>query len=341
MRKRLFGAMCRRMGFTLIELLVVIAIIAVLVALLLPAVQQAREAARRSQCKNNLHNIGLALHNYMESFKVLPPSRIAVGPLTYGGPTQGGPPTFLNASGWTMLLPFLDQGPLWNLYNSNSAASWDTGPSYFKAYTVGTMSGNPDLNYPVIKTKLQILLCPSDPNLFFYASAGTQYYSVSATNPGGARTNYDFNAWYGEYAYQDYPSWFPDTKRSMFSNNSSTKIEDVKDGSSNTAMVTETIRNVWNGQPPAWGHASWVCNGVDVSGDWQSINDFGAANVGWGGPHFQPGRLAEWMSAGSLHSGGCHTCLGDGSVRFLNQSMAVTTRSSLQWMRDGMVAGEF
>jgi prepilin-type N-terminal cleavage/methylation domain-containing protein len=339
MRNRYFGSAFRRLGFTLIELLVVIAIIAVLVALLLPAVQQAREAARRSQCKNNLHNIALALHNYMESFKVLPPSRLAVGPLAWGGPLQGGPPGYLNASGWTMLLPFLDQGPLWNAYNSNSAASWCTGPPYFTAYTPANVYGNPDLNYPVIKTKLQILMCPSDPNPTFYPNAGTPYYSTSAANPGGSRTSYDFNVWYGEYAYQGWAMQYAGTQKSIFAANSSTKIEDIKDGSSNTAMVTETIRNVWNGVPPAWGSANWVCNGVDLS--WQNINEFGQTPVSWAGPHFQAGRLAEWGATGSLHAGGCHTALGDGSVRFLNQSMSATTRQYLHWMQDGQIVGEF
>src|SRR5262245_24957560 len=104
----------RRKGFTLIELLVVIAIISVLVALLLPAVQQAREAARRTQCKNNLHQIGIAIHNYHESYNVLPPARIAVGFVGWGGPPQGGPPLYLNATGWMSLLPFMDQAPLYN-----------------------------------------------------------------------------------------------------------------------------------------------------------------------------------------------------------------------------------
>src|SRR2546429_4956642 len=101
-------------GFTLIELLVVIAIIAVLVSLLLPAVQQAREAARRTQCKNNLKQIGLALHNYLESFSRFPPS-ICIRP--------GGPP------GWSAqarLLPFIEQANLSNLTNFQS--SFDTQP---------------------------------------------------------------------------------------------------------------------------------------------------------------------------------------------------------------------
>src|SRR5579859_7854071 len=99
----MFRNLLKRKGFTLIELLVVIAIIAVLVALLLPAVQQAREAARRSQCKNNLKQFGLALHNYHDAYKMFPP----------GGDAQSwGNSNWLN---WqAKILPFIDQGPLYN-----------------------------------------------------------------------------------------------------------------------------------------------------------------------------------------------------------------------------------
>src|SRR5262245_19366070 len=97
---RSVGSIVRRLGFTLIELLVVIAIIAVLVAMLLPAVQQAREAARRSQCKNNLKQIGLALHNYHEQFNILP---FAAAAAAYESPNVK------NATGWTQILPNLDQ----------------------------------------------------------------------------------------------------------------------------------------------------------------------------------------------------------------------------------------
>ena len=339
MRHRFFGAAYRRLGFTLIELLVVIAIIAVLVALLLPAVQQAREAARRAQCKNNLHNIGLALHNYMESFKVLPPARIAVGSVGVNTPANGGPPGFLNATGWTMLLGFLDQQPLYNLYNSNSAASWATGNG--GAYTPAQVYGNPDLNWPVVSQKLQVLLCPSDPGDLNYKSSN-KYYSVSGNNPGGMRTNYDFNTWYGEYNNQGAAlSTLLDTQRAMFAANSSTKIEDVKDGSSNTCMVTETLRTVWNGVCPAWGHGGWVQGGVALDMPWiPNINQWG-----WPGGAYAyatlPGRLISWGLAGSDHAGGCHTVLGDGSVRFLNQSMNRQTMLNLHHMRDGQVLGDF
>src|SRR6187399_3083624 len=102
----------RRKAFTLIELLVVIAIIAVLIALLLPAVQQAREAARRTQCKNNLKQLGLALHNYLDVAGMFPHRR---------GGTDGASATLSNdnhGSGLTMILPYLDQSPLYNQISS-------------------------------------------------------------------------------------------------------------------------------------------------------------------------------------------------------------------------------
>src|SRR5205823_7320640 len=102
-------------GFTLIELLVVIAIIAVLVALLLPAVQQAREAARRSQCKNNLKQFGLALHNYHEMASRFPAALVGSGRVA--PTTVGVAPVTLNTTGWVMLLPYLDQMPAYNRYN--------------------------------------------------------------------------------------------------------------------------------------------------------------------------------------------------------------------------------
>jgi prepilin-type N-terminal cleavage/methylation domain-containing protein len=108
----------RRRGFTLIELLVVIAIIAVLIALLLPAVQQAREAARRTQCKNNMKQLGLAMHNYHDTFRVFPPGWIAVDPATNAQSAHEG----ISGFGWgTMLLPQIDQSPLYNQLNLNLA----------------------------------------------------------------------------------------------------------------------------------------------------------------------------------------------------------------------------
>ncbi len=136
----------RQRGFTLIELLVVIAIIAILIALLLPAVQQAREAARRTQCKDNLHNIGLALHNYEETHRTLPPLAFGDG----GNPASSPVPAFP----WSvMILPFLDQAPLYNVMKP--------GPTTLQQLLNSTTSRT------LLQTPLEIFMCPSDtgPNL--------------------------------------------------------------------------------------------------------------------------------------------------------------------------------
>src|SRR6266481_2219216 len=146
----------RRLGFTLIELLVVIAIIAVLIALLLPAVQQAREAARRSQCKNNLKQIGLALHNYHEQFNVLPYGTQASG----GGSVRAKnftPGGVKNTTGWIALLPNLDQSPLYNQVNMNAAMGpWNKGGQSLAG------GGVAPSNAIVASQKIPGFICPSD-----------------------------------------------------------------------------------------------------------------------------------------------------------------------------------
>src|SRR3712207_6554389 len=125
-----------RKGFTLIELLVVIAIIAILIALLLPAVQQAREAARRSQCKNNLHQMGLALHNYHDAHNVFPPANFKVL-------IQDTSPDQFNSQSthWgAMLLPYLDQAPLYNsMVWGSHPTIWYQGPNLVAQQTVLTV----------------------------------------------------------------------------------------------------------------------------------------------------------------------------------------------------------
>jgi prepilin-type N-terminal cleavage/methylation domain-containing protein len=137
--------MLRRRGFTLIELLVVIAIIAILVALLLPAVQQVREAARKSQCQDHLHNIGIALHSYEGAHKIFPASPVGCpkhGAISAGN-TQG--QCWEGHSGFSMLLPFIEQKPAYDRIDFNQA--WGNG-----------------VNSPIYRqTVIDVFLCPSDP----------------------------------------------------------------------------------------------------------------------------------------------------------------------------------
>jgi prepilin-type N-terminal cleavage/methylation domain-containing protein/prepilin-type processing-associated H-X9-DG protein len=155
----------RRTGFTLIELLVVIAIIAVLVSLLLPAVQQAREAARRTQCQNNLKQLGLALHNYYDNY----------GRIPYD---QGGQIQNPHYAGHVNLLPYIDQGPLWSVINApltavgadGSGTTFTWGPWAITRTPTPTSPCGPltvnsyDCTYPPWQVNIPVFLCPSDPN---------------------------------------------------------------------------------------------------------------------------------------------------------------------------------
>lgn len=200
-----------RRGFTLIELLVVIAIIAVLIALLLPAVQSAREAARRSQCVNNLKQIGLALHNYESANGVFPPTSI-----NFPAPV-GGPGTWLYSSSWSAfgrMAPYWEQGAFFNAINFN----WDYD----------------DLpNTTVCCTPLSLLFCPSDP--------GSHIDDASLGGTGCATTSYGTcdGDWYVWSVNWGSVNSVGPMNRSMFGPNYSRRLAMVTDGLSNTLAVSE------------------------------------------------------------------------------------------------------
>jgi prepilin-type N-terminal cleavage/methylation domain-containing protein len=330
--------MRRRSGFTLIELLVVIAIIAILIALLLPAVQQAREAARRSQCRNNLKQLGLALHNYHDNYNCFPYSSAADG--ISGGATK----QIKNHRGWLGVLPYFDQGPLFNLVNFSVAAGERNavgGTLQGTAFTSAAVPGNA----AVVSRPLTAFLCPSDSGDPQYRGADTTYgISAAAATAGffGAKTCYDFSTWSAQWT----TPWNsqPRDQRRMFGIESNSQIRDLTDGSTNTAMVVETTLEVIDGVTPAWGFTRHVGNGIDLaSTNSLRINDWTCCS--WQSPPFQstprPGRLGEWGTAGSLHVGGCHVCLADGSVRFLSENMDNVTRTRVASIADAQTLGEF
>lgn len=206
--------MQQKRGFTLIELLVVIAIIAVLIALLLPAVQQAREAARRSQCKNNLKQLGLAMHNYHDTMETFPPG--AMGQNLWSADPGSANPT--NRIGWPqMIFPYIDQGPLYN-----------TIAPYFDGKNPG--GGTQSWNWPGTKTVIPSMMCPSDT-----ASPKQNTYS---SPPLGFQGNYQAVA-AGLLAHFNVNNG--NSLDGMFYAQSRVRMRDLIDGSSNTAMMGELI----------------------------------------------------------------------------------------------------
>ena len=328
MTRRMF---CRR-GFTLIELLVVIAIIAVLIALLLPAVQQAREAARRTQCKNNLKQAGLALHNYHDTHGTFPPSTIANGSITTG---TAHAPQVLNTRGWIGLLPFFEQSALFNNYDSTQAVcDRTTGGG-------GMLMGTPDAgNWDIVSQSLPMLLCPSDPGDPYYRGTAEQY-RISAAAPTatppryGAKTCYDFSVARHATAAQGTWQTLGLATRRMFGANGAAKIGDISDGTSNSAMLVESVLTLKNGTTSMWGYANHTSSGNDLAFT-DGINF--AYCCAWNTPPFSnttPTPVAHWGTPGSYHTGGCHIGFGDGSIRFMSENIDTLIRQRVAYISDG------
>ncbi len=229
--------MLRRRGFTLIELLVVIAIIAILIALLLPAVQQAREAARRSQCKNNLKQLGLALHNYHDTHNNFPPATINPG---CNGCNSLIPGVVRNITAHLLLLlPYLDQAPLYNQIDF----SQPVGLAAHSSVTSRPSATAAASNMTAIKGKhVSVFACPSDPGdePGTNSDAADHYYTIDYH-----RTSYGVIA----RSWEDNGSnaalfWGSSTNtgsaRSAFGHNGAAKMRDITDGTSNTILLCES-----------------------------------------------------------------------------------------------------
>jgi len=325
-------------GFTLIELLVVISIIAILISLLLPAVQQAREAARRTQCRNNLKQMGIALANYHDVHAVHPPAMINSG--RYEDlPFYSHGNRVLNTTGWTLLLPFLDQGNAWHQYDFSQCS---TGSSP----VLMPVAGSDTANLNVTQLKIPVLECPSD------ASAGEQSTHFPGTEDiysrnGARRTSYLF----ATGVFTDWDSTWRETgndiRRGMFGNNGAARIADLRDGSSNTIAVGEshsgTQRKTSVNFGP-WGLTGThtCCHGRVFSDSYTSVDPAHFFDTRWAlnAPWDQTGRSYAWVF-NSSHSSGGHFLLGDGSVRFLSDVMDYRVYCLLNYIQDGQVTGEF
>jgi len=342
----------RQRGFTLIELLVVIAIIAILIALLLPAVQQAREAARRTQCKNNLKQLALALHNYHDTFRTFPPGAVlpSTPNITWPLPNQNNP--MARTAGWTWsmyILPMIEQAPLYN--------------ATVGQYDVMGYAVNDSVALSQLQRPLAAFRCPSDTGpdineapsehhfLFGLTGAGSDWYIDGATaGPRVALSTSNYVAAHHHRAQQRGSQggtiwqW-----TGGFGFNSKTRMRDITDGTTNTICIGERAYRV-NGEmmhAATWAGCASAMHDDCIDDAWFTAR----------GP-INP-RLSIWGSwqrqqaLSSLHEGGVQVALFDGSVRFISENIEFRFSGSnntsgadsiyeyLINVRDGAVIGDF
>jgi prepilin-type N-terminal cleavage/methylation domain-containing protein/prepilin-type processing-associated H-X9-DG protein len=336
-----------RRGFTLVELLVVITIIAILVSLLLPAASSARESAHKTQCSNNCKQLALGLLAYHTSFGIFPPSSVwrdGTGALSLSTiETTNNPNLYEN---WVILiLPQMDQGNLRQTFVSD--ASGNISKPIGSSATATGPGGNLQSNAIARATPLSFMLCPSDSyNRVMFSGSGS-----SLTNQMGenwARGNYGANASSGYmYAGSIEPqNWHARTVEDIMGANISIRLDDIKDGASNTILLGELragittfdCRGVWamSGSCPSalWGHG-YICdaNGPNCTqynaDDVQSCSDVASAagngNESAGHSALAALNMACWDGNGpnwqqasrSMHAGGVNTAFCDGSVHFI------------------------
>jgi len=344
----------RKRGFTLIELLVVIAIIAILIALLLPAVQQAREAARRTQCKNNLKQIGLALHNYHDVHLRLPPGYMSAEPVHLAVPLTFFS-TELGLYSWgAYILPYLEQG---NLYDSLNVGDVTLDANLANATTRA-----------FLQTPLPAFACPSDSgpalNNWDPSDANMATYGRRVTSDGVdriaiAKSNYVMVSTSGNSTVPAvYPILGPGSygpHNGVGAENSSTRIRDISDGTSNTLIIGERawqVANLEMGAANALGFSA-------VTGGPQTVFRTSMAVLGipyWGINQTVINATHQARAFSSPHVGGAHFALCDGSVHFVSENIdfrgnSLTAGSAdfgidstferLIARNDGQVVGEF
>jgi len=338
---QIFSRSPRRSGFTLVELLVVIAIIGILVALLLPAVQAARESARRTQCSNNLKQIGLALHNHLSAHGSFPPAGRGYG-MCMGMPVDG---EVKNFNGLVSILPYLELQSIYDQFNLAEAISDSNIRSG------GTVVGDPGTNgnAALSETILQAFICPSDADdtaILNDTQLGlSDTYYGPAAGFTGAGTNYDFiTSSAADFNNCNSYRTSTDIDKRMFGEESKTTPAQVSDGLSNTFMVGETTRRHRSGLGLAWAYRGWTMAGINPYRSEQNagINLWHMPWVlpSWQSPPFDPvvGQVrAWWLPAASLHPGGCQFVMGDGSVHFVSESIQKSLLNSLSGMADGQI----
>lgn len=364
----------RLRGFTLIELLVVIAIIAILIALLLPAVQQARESARRADCKSKLKQIGLACHNYESNYKMFPPGDIhanRIAGITRPALTVAGSyANVKNMVATVLLLPYIDQAALFKKFNMNVAM----GPAWHSATTesAGVIEGGwPNANTAAGREAvLSAYLCPSDT----VGSSLLNKTDANHYNTGGAvgRTNYlpcggsrgwDANASF--QAHQQSSRTIPDGStgirdRGIFGHQGAATITAIRDGTANVTLFgearqglgTATSRGLTdNNHAAAWCCYTHVSNFINVHpggpGMTSTINN---KRYHINGPRDVPGYTSSGAAlnishhggtASSAHAGGAHFCMGDGTVRFISEAIDHNLYSLINFLDDAKPLADF
>ncbi|WP_437190849.1 DUF1559 domain-containing protein [Planctomicrobium sp. SH527] len=325
----------RKRGFTLIELLVVIAIIAILIALLLPAVQQARESARRTQCKNNFKQIGLALHNYLDTFGCLP-----IGCLF--ADLGGTGPSASNRTTWlTRILPMIDQTPLYNQvdfvrqsnvagYDPNNVKNADL-PAYRCPSDGGTRGNTGQSNY-----------APGN----YVACIGTSTRLHGNGNATASASQHgSYIAGNGEWARMVLNNG---SERGVFAANSKITFAQIPDGTSNTLAVSECV--VGGDIIESSSDVTPTC----PQGTLRTRRGFswlyGQTSTWQFGTLITPNsttidceRFDVYVNtaARSKHAGGVQAMLVDGSVRFVSENINLATWQNLGNRQDGNVVGEF
>ncbi|MFN9717428.1 MAG: DUF1559 domain-containing protein [Planctomycetota bacterium] len=318
-----------RTGFTLIELLVVIAIIAILIALLLPAVQQAREAARRTQCKNNLKQLALACHNYHDTFGILPLNR----DMTDWGAR---PDNHSNFSWIAMTLPYFEQSTLYQSINFSVGGGPTNG--------YGWMSTNAGaLNLQAHQTILSSLLCPSNPQA---KKVGNQYEGIDyrrAANDVG-RTDYTGNFGFTNGGWRDCPrkplgigpwAWYDqggttNGGNGVFGYRGTVGLNEIIDGTSNTVLLTEDMHwTDFNNKTAISDDAAW---GNPLAAITTLQNPINYRDI-------QGDRRCHGWS--SLHTGGAQGALVDGSVRFVSENVSGVVQRAIATRAGNETVGEF